>query len=103
MRWTKRRVGGGFCGDSASAVSNENKCNSRKDKGKEFGHSGGALISVYPCGIISVIDKLFGSEGAAPVVGVIGKWTGSLIPETVSCNVTEKRNCLLLLNINGLK
>ena len=37
MRWTKRRVGGGFCVDSASAVSNETKCNSRKDTGKEFG------------------------------------------------------------------
>ena len=53
-------------------TSDDNTCNTRKSRDKrERRHRVGLFLGVFPCGIISLWDKLYGSESTSQVYSVV--------------------------------
>lgn len=54
-------------------------CNTRKDKDKRIcRHSFGVLFGCWPCGIVTIFDELFRSEGVKQVYGIVTEWMADL-------------------------
>ena len=57
-------------------------CNTRKDRDKRVSrHSFGVFIGCWPCGVVTMFDELFGSEGIRQVYALVIEWLATLKEE----------------------
>ena len=57
-------------------------CNTRKDRDKRVcRHSFGVFIGCWPCGVVTMFDELFGSEGIRQVYALVIEWLATLKEE----------------------
>ena len=53
-------------------------CNTRKDKDKRIcQHSFGVFFGCWPCGVVTMFNELFGSEGVRQVYALVIEWLAS--------------------------
>ena len=61
-------------------TSDDNTCNTRKSRDKrERRHTVGLFLGVFPCGIISLWDELYGSESTSQVYSVVLEFLSNLV------------------------
>ena len=65
--------------DGELVETNETVCNTRKSRDKRVKrHTVGLLIGTYPCGVVVLVDELFGSEAVSQVCGQVTEHLGKL-------------------------
>ena len=65
--------------DGELVETSQTVCNTRKSRDKRYKrHTVGLLIGAYPCGIVTLVEELFGSEAVSQVYGACTDYQGKL-------------------------
>ena len=82
----------------------EPECNTRKSRDKRVKrHTVGLLVGASPCGVVRLVEELFGCEAISQVYGIVAEYLGKLSKQDIEVLVYDDICHLVAFALNHIR